>query len=218
MAREVLRYPPNMRLLAWLLAAYAAIGIVLVLAALLVGGPLIARLDRVTTSAGDTMSAAASAARAAADAFDGFDTSVEQARTSAEDAAGLSRETATTLDALATAMGIEFFGAQPLLPLAGQFERSADQMRELGDNLEGIGAALSANRTDVAEVGVEMRHLADEMEAFEGRVAAERVTGGLPLSWLYYGFLLWQLLPIAAAGVASAWIFRHTRVVVVPDA
>jgi hypothetical protein len=49
-------------------------------------------------------------------------------------------------------------------------------------------------------------------------VAAERVAGGLPLSWLYYGFLLWQLLPIAAAGVASAWIFRHTRVVVVPEA
>jgi hypothetical protein len=207
-----------MRLLAWLLAAYAAIGIVLVLAALLVGGPLVARLDRVTTSASDTMTAAASAARAAADAFDGFDTSVEQARTSADDAAGLSRETATTLDALATAMGIEFLGAQPLLPLAGQFERSADQMRELGDNLEGIGAALSANRTDIATVGVEMRVLADEMEAFEGRVAAEPVAGGLPLSWLYYGFLLWQLLPIAAAGVASAWIFRHTRVVVVPEA
>lgn len=218
MAREVLTYPANMRLLAWLLAAYAAIGIVLVLAALLVGGPLVSRLDRVTTSATDTMSAAASAARAAAEAFDGFDTSVEQARSSADDAAGLSRETATTLDALATAMSIEFLGAQPLLPLAGQFQRSADQMRELGDNLERIGAALSANRTDIAAVGVEMRVLADEMEAFEGRVAAERVTGGLPLSWLYYGFLLWQLLPIAAAGVASAWIFRHTRVVVVPEA
>ena len=216
MAREVLTYPPNMRLLAWLLAAYAAIGVVLVLAALLVGGPLVARLDRVTTSATDTMTAAASAARAAAAAFDGFDTSVEQARTSADDAAGLSRETATTLDALATAMGIEFLGAQPLLPLAGQFQRSADQMRQLGDNLEGIGAALSANRTDIAAVGVEMRLLADQMEAFESRVAAERVTGGLPLSWLYYGFLLWQLLPITAAGVASAWIFRRTRVVVVP--
>jgi hypothetical protein len=58
--------------------------------------------------------------------------------------------------------------------------------------------------------------LADELEAFEGRVTAERVAGGLPLSWLYYGFLLWQLLPIAAAGIGSAWIFRHTRIVVVP--
>jgi hypothetical protein len=206
-----------MRLLAWLLAAYAAIGVVLVLAALIVGGPLVARLDRVTTSASDTMAAAASAARAAADAFDGFDTSVEQAHTSADDAAGLSRETATTLDALAAAMGIEFLGAQPLLPLAGQFQRSADQMRELGDNLDGIGAALSANQTDIAAVGAEMRILADELEAFEGRVAAERLAGGLPLSWLYYGFLLWQLLPISAAGVASASIFRRARVVAVSE-
>jgi len=206
-----------MRLLAWLLAAYAVLGTILVLAALLVGGPLVSRLDRVTTSATNTMSAAATAARAAADAFDGFDTSVEQARTSAEDAAGLSRETSTTLDALAAAMGLELFGAQPLLPLADGFGRSADQMRELGDNLDGIGQALAANRSDIGEVGVRMRVLADELEAFEGRMATERIAGGLPLSWLYYGFLLWQLLPIAAAGIGSAWIFRHTRVVVVPD-
>jgi hypothetical protein len=206
-----------MRLLAWLLAAYAVVGVILVLAALLVGGPLVARLDRVTTSATDTMSAAAAAARAAADAFDGFDTSVEEARTSAEDAAELSRETATTLDALAAAMGLELFGAQPLLPLASQFQRSADQMRELGDNLEEIGGALGANREDIGEVGMRMEALADELEELEGRIAAEQVEGGLPLSWLYYGFLLWQLLPIAAAAVGSAWIFRHTRVVLVPD-
>ena len=205
-----------MRLLAWLLAAYAVLGTILVLAALVVGGPLVSRLDRVTTSATDTMSAAATAARAAADAFEGFDASVEQARTSAEDAAGLSRDTATTLDGLAATMGLELFGAQPLLPLAAQFERSAGQMRELGDNLDGIGQALAANRSDIGEVGARMGVLADELEAFEGRVTAERVAGGLPLSWLYYGFLLWQLVPIAAAGIGSAWIFRHTRIVVVP--
>jgi hypothetical protein len=214
-AREVLTHQPNMRMLAWLLGAYAVMGSILVLTALIVGGPLVARLDRVTTSASDTMTAAAAAARAASDAFDGFDTSVEQARTSAEDAAGLSRETATTLDGLAATMSLELFGAQPLLPLAGQFERSADQMRQLGDNLDTIGQALDANRTDIAAVGVQMGILASELEELEGRIAAERGTGGLPLSWLYYGFLVWQLLPIAAAAIGSAWLFRHTRVVVV---
>lgn len=205
--------PPNMRLLAWLLAAYAALGIVLVIAGLLIGGPLVARVDRVTSSASDTLTAAASAARTAAQAFDGFDTSVEEARTSAADAASLTRETAVTIDALATAMGLELFGAQPLLPLAEGFQRSAEQMRELGDNLDAIGQALSSNRDDIAAVGVEMTNLAVQLEELDGRIAAERTSGGLPLSWLYFGFLLWQLLPISGAAVASAWLFRHTRVV-----
>lgn len=205
--------PPNMRLLAWLLAAYAALGIVLVIAGLLIGGPLVARVDRVTSSASDTLTAAASAARTAAQAFDGFDTSVEEARTSAADAASLTRETAVTIDALATAMGLELFGAQPLLPLAEGFQRSAEQMRELGDNLDAIGQALSSNRDDIAAVGVEMTNLAVQLEELDGRIAAERTSGGLPLSWLYFGFLIWQLLPISGAAVASAWLFRHTRVV-----
>lgn len=213
MAREVLTYSPNMRLLAWLLAAYAALGVVLVLAGLLIGGPLVARVDRVTSSASDTLTAAATAARTAADAFDGFDTSVEEARASASDAASLTRETAVTVDALAGAMGLELFGAQPLLPLADGFQRSADQLRELGDNLDAIGLALSANRGDIAAVGVQMTNLAVQLEELDGRIAAERSPGGLPLSWLYFGFLLWQLLPISAAAVASAWLFRRTRVV-----
>jgi hypothetical protein len=202
-----------MRLLAWLLSAYAALGSVLIVAALLVGGPLVDRLDRLTGSAVDTMSAASTAARAAADAFEGLDASVVQARTSAEDAAALSGETAATLDALATAMSLNLFGAQPLLPLADQFERSAEQMRELGGNLDGIGQALDANREDVSEVGDRMTDLADELEAFSGRIVDEELAGGIPLSWLYYGFLLWQLLPILAAVAGAAWLFRHTRVV-----
>jgi hypothetical protein len=206
-----------MRLLAWLLSAYAVLGSVLIVAALLVGGPLVGRLDRLTGSAVDTMSAASGAARAAADAFAGLDTSVVQARTSAEDAAALSGETATTLDALATAMGLNLFGAQPLLPLADQFERSAEQMRELSGNLDGIGLALDANREDVATVGDRMGDLADELETLSGRVVDEELAGGVPLAWLYYGFLLWQLLPILAAAVGAAWIFRHTRVVVTTD-
>ncbi|HEX6128595.1 MAG TPA: hypothetical protein VF071_06200 [Candidatus Limnocylindria bacterium] len=203
-----------MRILAWLLAAYAVLGAILMVAALLIGGPLVSRLDRVTTSALDTMASATEATRVAADAFEGFDVSIAEARASTDDAAGLTRETAVTLDALGAAMGISLFGAQPLLPLADQFERSAGQMRQLGDNLEGIGEALDNNRADVAEVGTQMRILANRLETFEGRITAERLGGGVPLSWLFYGFLAWQVLPILAAAVGAAWIFRNTRSVV----
>ena len=204
-----------MRILAWLLAAYAVLGAALMVAALLVGGPLVSRLDRITTSALDTMAAATEATRVAADAFDGFDVSITEARASTDDAAGLSRETAVTLDALSAAMGISILGAQPLLPLADQFERSAGQMRQLGDNLEAIGEALDGNREDVARVGTQMRTLANRLETLERRITDERLGAGIPLSWLFYGFLAWQVLPILAAAVGATWIIRHTRTVMV---
>lgn len=200
-----------MRLLAWLLAAYAALGVVLVVAALLVGGPLVSRFDRLTASALDTVAAATEAADAAADAFDGFDVSLEEAGSSAAEAAELSRNAAGTLDSLSAAMGLTLLGAQPLLPLADQFERSAGQMLELGDNLDAIGASLSGNRDDVARVGERMRELAGELGELEAGIADERLGGSIPLTWLYYGFLLWQVLPIVAAAVGALWLFRQDR-------
>ncbi|HEX6138976.1 MAG TPA: hypothetical protein VF013_00760 [Candidatus Limnocylindria bacterium] len=205
-----------MRILGWLLLAYAVVGVVFVVVAALVGAPLVGRAERLATSASGTMDAAAAAAATSADAFGGFDASIEQARSSAADAATLTRQTSVTLDGLADAMSLSIFGAQPLLPLAGQFTDSAEQLRQLGDSLEGIGQALDANRSDVAEVGLRMRDLADELAAFQGRVASERESAALPLSWLFYGFLAWQLLPILAAAVAGRWLLSRTGVVVVP--
>ncbi len=200
-----------MRILAWLLAAYAAVGTVLVVVAMLVGGPLMVRVDRLTSSTVQTMDAATRAANAAADAVEGFDASIQEAHDAATDAGNLSRETAATVDALAAAMSLSVLGTQPLLPLADEFSASASRMRELGENMDAIGSALTTNRGDIAAVGARMRELADRLVALGGRIGEERATGVIPLTWLYYGFLLWQLLPILAAAVASRWLFRHTR-------
>lgn len=203
-----------MRMLGWLLVAYAGIGLVIVLVAAVVGGPLIARVDRLATSAAGTMTAATQATDAAADAFVGFDASLAEADAAVGDAADLSREASVTLDGLAVAMSLSILGQQPLLPLAGQFETSADQLRALGGNLDAVGGALVGNRDDIAELGIRMRALADRMADLEDRIDDEQAARGLPLGWLFYGFLLWQLLPIAAAAIGGAWLLRHTRVVV----
>lgn len=207
----------GMRILAWLLGAYAVLGAIFVIAALLMGAPLVGRVDRMMTSAQTSLSAATEAADAAADAFSGFDDSLVQARTSATNAASLSRQTSATLDALAGNMSISLFGTQPLLPLADQFQQSADQLRQLGDNLDGIGESLGVNRDDIARVGTRMRTLATRLTALDERIGSEQLAGGVPVSLLFYGFLLWQLLPIAAAAVGSVWLFRHTRVTIVDD-
>lgn len=200
-----------MRTLGWLLLLYAAAGAVLVVAALAIGGPLVGRLDRLATSAAGTMDAAADAAEAAADAFTGFDASLVQARLSADEAAGLSRDASGTLQALSNAMGITIFGTQPLLTLADEFATSARQLQQMGDTLEEIGGALTINRDDVALVGSELRTLANELNLLRGRVASEQSGSRPPLSWVFYGFVAWQTLPIAAATVGGLVALRRSR-------
>ena len=192
-----------MRTLGWLLLAYAGIGIVIAVVALVVGGPMIVRLDRLSTSATRSMDAAVRAADAAASSISGFDASLTQAKASTDQAASLSRDAAGTLAGLADSMSIEVLGAQPLLPLADDFRETSDQMRQMGDNLEGIGAALTANREDLAEVGAQLRELATQMDALRGGIGQEQAGASPPLSWVYYGFLVWQLLPIVAAAIAG---------------
>jgi hypothetical protein len=201
----------GMRTLGWLLLLYAAAGAVLVVAAVTIGGPLVGRLDRLSTSAAGSMDAAAQAAEAAASAFTGFDASLAEARRSTDEAASLSRDASGTMQALSQAMSISVLGTQPLLPLSDEFATSARQLQRMGDNLEGIGQALTTNREDVASVGRELRTLADELQQLSGGVAAEQGGAHPPLSWLFYGFVIWQLLPIAAAAAGGYLILRSTR-------
>jgi hypothetical protein len=81
----------------------------------------------------------------------------------------------------------------------------------MGDSLETIGSALATNRDDVAAVGVQLRLLSDEMQELQVRVEAEQATDSPGLSWLFFGFLAWQLLPITAAGIGGGWILRRAR-------
>jgi hypothetical protein len=200
-----------MRLLGWLLLLYATIGVCLVLASVAIGGPMVGRIDRLATSASGSMDAASRAADAAADAFAGFDASLVEARRSTDEAAALSRDASGTLQSLSEAMSISVLGGQPLLSLADDFATSADQLRRMGDNLDGIGTALTANQDQIADVGGELRVLADQLQQLRGGVAAERAGAGPPLTWLFYGFLAWQLLPIAASAVAGRMLLGRSR-------
>lgn len=201
-----------MRMLGWLLILYAAAGALLLVATLAVGGPLMTRAEQLAGSATGSMGSAANAAEAAADAFDGFDASLTQARGSTTDAATISRATSRTLRSLAEAMAISIFGNQPLLSLADEFTASADQLEQMGDNLEGIGQALTSNQEDVAALAVELRTMADELNDLREAVDREGSERGTapPLSWLLYGFAAWQFLAVAAAAVAGGLILRRT--------
>ena len=203
-----------MRTLGIALLAYGVAGMVLIGLALVIGGPSLGRAERLAGSVNQTLVAATNAAEAAATAFSGFDASLGDAEAATSDAAQLSRDASATLEAMAVTMSLSIFGAQPLLPLADDFQVSADQLGALGGDLDRIGSALVENRDDVAEVGIELQVLADELHQLSGEVSRQLDTGST-LTPLFYGFLVWQLLPALGAVAAGIWLLRGPALMVV---
>lgn len=197
-----------MRTLGWLLVVYAAIGLLLIVAAVAMGLPMVGRVQRIADSANGSIQAAAGSARAASEALAGFDDSLTQAEESASDAAALSRDAAGTLDGLAAAMNVSILGTQPLVGLADDFAASADQLVQLGDSLEQIGQALATSQGDVDQVTLELQGLSDQLTELAGATEAELAGADPPLSWLFAGFLVWQSVQVVAAGLAGLLILR----------
>ena len=197
-----------MRTLGWLLIVYAAVGLMLLVAALAVGLPMVGRVERISDSASGSIQAAARSAQAASDALAGFDDGLTQARDGASDAATLSRNAARTLDGLADAMGISILGTQPLVGLADDFAASAHQLVDLGDSLEQIGQAMGTSQGDVDQVADELQGLTDQLTELAGATAAEMAGADPPLSLLFMGFLLWHGVQVVAAGLGGMLLLR----------
>jgi hypothetical protein len=180
-----------------LLIIQGALGLLLAVVGFAVLAQPVAQAQRVSEKA-------RSAASAAATAFEGFDASLDQARTSAASAGALAREASGTVDGLAAAMALSVLGAQPLLPLQDQFRQSADQLRRLGDDLDQIGSALQVNRAEVGRVSEQLRALSDELAPTDpGR--------GIPPSLVVYAFLGWIALLSATSVVGGLLLVRQPR-------
>lgn len=197
-----------MRTLGWLLVVYAFLGMLLVVAAVAFGLPMVGRVQRIADSANGSIEAAARSAQAASDALAGFDDSLTQAQRSATDAATLSRDAAGTLDGLSEAMTISILGTQPLIGLADDFANSATQLVRLGESLEQIGQAMATSQGDLAAVSVELQGLTDQLTELAGVTDAELTGADPPLTWLFAGFLAWQAVQVVAAGLAGVLILR----------
>lgn len=192
--------PERLGVVHWLgilLIVQGALGLLLALLGLTSLPAPIAQAERVSTTV-------RSAASAAATAFEGFDTSLDQARTSAASAGNLAREVSGTVDGLAAAMAISVLGAQPLLPLQDQFRQSAEELRLLGDEIDKIGTSLQVNRTEVRQVSDELRALSDELKAGNAGNA-------IPPSLLVYAFLAWIALLALTSVVAGVLLLRQPR-------
>jgi hypothetical protein len=201
------------RALAWGLILYGVAGILLVVAGAAVGLDTAARIERLATDADGTLAAAASSTQAAAEAFVSVDASLDEGETSADAAAGLSRDAAGTLRSLALAMELSVFGAQPLLPLSAEFETSASQADDLAETLDRVASSLGDTRTDAVRIGTELETLAERIEALRGSSGAS--DGDPPPLRLVIGLLLaWLAMPALAALVTGLALLRRQPVTV----
>jgi hypothetical protein len=202
--------PRQTRILGALLIAYGTLGVLVIVGALAIGAPAIARVERLVDAAVATTNSASRAANAAADAFDGFGQSMERARTSASDAAAVSREAAATSSSLADAMDISIFGAQPLLGLSDDFRATSDQLQGLAVDLDEIGLALVASDDDLVRVESSLRLLAADLFELRGRIGAQSAEPSIALNLLFYAFLAWQALPALASLMVGVVLLRRS--------
>lgn len=202
--------------LAWALVLYGAAGLGLAVTGAAVGLDLATRVERLAADADGTLAAAAGATRAASDSFENVDTSLSDAQESATAASTLSGDASGTLRSLALAMELSLLGSQPLLPLAREFETSADQADELADTLASVGGSLGDTRTDLTGVGTELGLLADRLEALRG-AGGDDDAGPPPLRLFVALLLAWLVLPAIAALVTGLAMLRRPRPVVVVE-
>jgi hypothetical protein len=190
------------------LVVYGLLGLLVLAGALAVGAPAIGRVEEMATSAASTMQSASRAATTAADAFDGFGASMEQARASASDAASLSRDAAATSAALADAMSVSIFGARPLIGLADEFTATSQQLQRLAVNLDGIGAALTGSDDDLARVELSLRSLAADLAELRMGIRAQADEPPISFSLLFYAFLVWQAMLVVASLAVGVMLLR----------
>jgi len=210
-AASAIRLPRRtVRLLAWMLTIYGLLGLLLVGAALMALGPLLARASVAADSAGDSLAAAATALDHTATAFDGFGHSLDDARTSSAHASQLLKDASATSAQLADAMSLNIFGAQPLLPIAQTFRRNTDELRGVSEDLNTMSEAIGHNSRDVTTVRDDLKNLRDRVSQLARDAAASkdgpRVEPALRV--LVYGLTIWLGLLATASFVAGAVLLR----------
>jgi len=198
------------RFLAWVLILYGVLGLVLVLGGAAIGLEVASRIERLTATADGTLAAAARSTDVAAQAFTNVDASLSESQDSADAAAELARDASATMGSLSQAMELSVFGAQPLLPLAGEFDASAAQATALAEMLDRVAASLGDSRTDVARIGTELAGLSAELGALRD---ANGTTGASPPLRIFVLLLLaWLLVPAAGGLLMGLGLLRPARV------
>ena len=200
------------RTLGLALVGYGVAGcLFLILALVMVAGSL-SRLAGLSDAVGGPLRSTATTLGDASDAFDGFGDSLTQAQRSSANAAQLASDTSQTMANLASAMTLQIFGTQPLLPMAEQFQRSSEQLTGLSADLQEMSEALGRNVADVERAGRNLAEVRTEVDELRGTLGVQDADGGSTAlgTVALYGLLLWLAVPAVASVVIGLTLLRRS--------
>lgn len=193
------------RRLGYGLLLYGVSGMMLLAMAAASGRAALDRLDAMTDPDGGIVAEAARSLDATATGFDGFQTSLADARRSTDQAAAAARQTADGAAQLAGAMSLTVFGIQPFTSLSTGFRTQSEQLQRLAADLDDVSRDLDRNGADVATVRASLVTLRARL-----LVAGGATPAGLTVPMRLVGVLLlaWLAVPALAALVGGTLILR----------
>nr|MBA3587969.1 hypothetical protein [Chloroflexota bacterium] len=95
------------------------------------------------------------------------------------------------------------------LPLAGEFDASAEQAAALGETLDRVGGSLGATRSDVTRIGTELNTLSAELALLRDANGTDGAAP--PLRPFVMVLLAWLLVPAIGGLLGGLALLRIPR-------
>jgi hypothetical protein len=122
----------------------------------------------------------------AATASTNMNSSFESSQVSLQTASTVASDVAVNLRLIAQLVGVQIFGAQPMVALAQPFEQSSERLDDLATDLAQTSSAISANANDMRRLSADFSRLKTEVDGLSRTV--ERLpadpTGGVEFARL----------------------------------
>jgi hypothetical protein len=146
-----------------------------------------------------------------------FQHSIDNARSSADQASKLANDSAGSFREMAAQFKtMSIFGFLPLAGIAPQFDNSSDQLQQLAISLGSTRDALSQNGSDVQRVGADLSQLQTQLDTLAGSLSQPGVLGldtqgMLPFQVAFFGMCVLVILQSAFAIVLGIVLYRLAR-------
>jgi hypothetical protein len=148
--------------------------------------------------------------------FDGFGTTLGQAKTSSLQAAQFARDLGDTMAQMSAASNVNILGFQPLAGMGQGFDRAGQQLAGLGTDLEQTGQALGRNVDDVATIETSLVQARAQVDAVARAFDAASLPGTQPelmrpFELAIYGLLLWLGCQALVSIVIGVMLFHRSH-------
>ena len=177
---------------------------------------LSASIDQERLALSGSLKSTSQTLAAASTSFDGFGTTLGQAKSSSLQAAQFARDLGATMDQMSAASNVQILGFQPLAGMGDGFGRASQQLAGLSQDLDQTGRALGQNADDVAAIKGSVAQARAQVDELARVFDATPLPGSQPellrpFELAIYGLLLWLGCQALVSVVFGVMLFRRTH-------